>query len=383
MTDDALRDAFQRRFGLAPRISRAPGRVNLIGEHTDYNDGFVLPVAIQRSTRVAYAALDGAEVWLRSSAFPGEEDVRIPLGQRGARRGHWSDYVHGVVRVLEDAGVPVGAAALLIDSDVPLGAGLSSSASLEVATANALLSLSGASLSPEEVALACQRAENEFVGTRCGIMDPFISCLGRAGHALLLDCRSRETSFVPLPGSLEILVMNSGVRHALADGEYNRRRAECLRAVEWFRTRNPTIVSLRDVTEAELETARRALDDVAFRRARHVVTENARVLDLVAALRADDADAIGPPMAASHASLRTDYEVSCAELDLLVDLAAIRPEVLGARMTGGGFGGCTVNLVPAGQGALLSQAISAEYRRRTGRVAQAWVTTADGGAHVV
>lgn len=382
MTDDALRDEFRRRFGVEPRISRAPGRVNLIGEHTDYNDGFVLPVAIQRSTRVAFAPLDQADVLVRSSAFEDDEDVRITLGERGERREHWSDYVHGVVRVLEDAAVSIRPAALLIDSDVPLGSGLSSSASLEVATANAFLSLCGVFMSPEDVALACQRAENEFVGTQCGIMDQFIACLGREGHALLLDCRSRETSFVPIPRSLEILVMNSGVRHALADGEYNLRRAECLRAVDGIRARAPAVRSLRDVTAVDLEGARRGLDDVAFRRARHVVTENARVLALAEALRRDDSAAIGLAMAASHESLRTDFEVSCAELDLLVDLATAHSDVVGARMTGGGFGGCTVNLVRAGQGALISRTVSADYEKETGRRAQMWVTTADGAAQV-
>jgi galactokinase len=355
--------------------------VNLIGEHTDYNEGFVLPVAIELSTRVAFASVAGASVVVRSSAFPADE-VEIPVGVRGAKRGHWSDYVCGVLRALEARSVSVPPAGLLIDSDLPLGSGLSSSASLEVATAGALLEIAARELPKEEVALLCHRAENEFVGARCGIMDPFISALGRAGEAMLLDCRSRETTFVPLPDSVEIVIVSSGVRHSLASGEYNRRRVECESAVSALARTYPEIAALRDVSVPLLERAQSRLGGVEYRRARHVVTENARVLDFVAALRCVDLDRLGSLMAESHLSLRDDYEVSCAELDLLVGLAERQPGVVGARMTGGGFGGCTVNLVRAGVGGDFAGAVADGYEAETGHRPEVWRTRSAEGAGV-
>ncbi len=381
MIDDELRAEFRARFDREARISRAPGRVNLIGEHTDYNDGFVLPVAIELSTRVAFAPLAGSELVVRSTAFEGDE-ARLALGTREPRRGHWSDYVAGLLRTLEAESVPVPPAGLLLDSDVPLGGGLSSSASLGVSVARALLALAGVSRSREDVARLCQRAENDFVGTQCGIMDPFISCFGRAGHALLLDCRSLETSWVPIPPAIEIVILHSGVRHALADGGYNERRAECEAAVEALRRSDASVRSLRDVDEEKLGSIRAALEDIPYRRARHVVGENARVRAFEAALRRADLDEVGRLLAASHQSLRDDFEVSCAELDLLVDLATRAPGVIGARMTGGGFGGCTVNLVRAGTGPQFASSVVASYARETGRESACWITGAAAGARV-
>lgn len=381
MTEDALRREFRDRFGSEPRVSRAPGRVNLIGEHTDYNDGLVLPIAIGMSTRVAFAPVQGRDLIVRSTAFPRPE-VRLAVGGDRVSRGDWSDYVQGVLWSLEAASVRVPAAALWIDSDVPLGAGLSSSASLEVAVGGALLALAERSMSGEELALACQRAESEFVGTRCGIMDPFVSRLGRDGAALLLDCRSHEVTAVPMPPSVEVLLVHSGVRHDLAAGEYNRRRAECEAAIGVLSALDPRVGSLRDVDPPLLERARRRLGRVAYRRVRHVVGENARVLAFVEDLRAADFEAAGRRLFASHASLRDDYDVSCAELDALVEIAREQEAVLGARLTGGGFGGCTLNLVRAGHGPLAGDRIAAEYERKTGRRPRRWVTRAAAGATV-
>ena len=382
MNDGELRTAFLARFGREARIARAPGRVNLIGEHTDYNDGWVLPVAIDLTTRVAFAPTGGASLMVRSSAAPGE-DVELPLGRSDARRrGQWSDYVEGVLRALEADGLAPPAAGLLIDSDLPLGAGLGSSAALEVAVAHALLALAGARVVPAGVARLCQRAENDFVGARCGIMDQAIACLGRAEHALLLDCRSGTTNHVPLPASLEIVVASSGVRHVLADGEYNRRRAECEEVVARLSAGGLSIRALRDVTLDDLDRVRAWLGEPLYRRARHVITENARVLEFAALLRADDPSGLGRLLRESHASLRDDYEVSCDELDLLVQQATGLPGLVGARMTGGGFGGCTVNLVRAGGGASFARSLGEACARAGGLVIDTWCTRAVGGVRV-
>ena len=381
MTDEQLRRVHHERFGSAPALARAPGRVNLIGEHTDYNDGFVLPVAIELSTRVAFSRAAGSALVVRSTAFP-DEEVALPLRRDGGRRGHWSDYVAGALRLFETEGFAVPPAALTIDGDVPLGSGLGSSASLSVAVCGALLSLVGATMPGEAVALLGQRVENEYVGARCGVMDPYVSCLGRPGQALLLDCRSHERSYVPVPASLDIVVIDSGVRHSIAGGEYNRRRAECEAAVSALRRGDPRVRALRDVTPAGVEEARTRLGDVGLRRARHVATENARVRAFAGALRAGDFSGIGRLMAASHESLRRDFEVSCAELDLLVRIAGRRPEAVGTRMTGGGFGGCTVNLVHAGCGPAFARAVAAGYARATGSPPATWITRPAAGARV-
>lgn len=387
----ALRERFRARYGREPRVAHAPGRVNLIGEHTDYNDGFALPVAIDLWTSVAFGARDDARWVARSEAVESEADGasegEVELRPRDGARKHWSDYPAGVLRMLLDAGVRVPGATLLIASDVPAGAGLSSSAALEVATAKALLTLAGEKRDGTEIALLCQRAENEFVGMRCGIMDQLVSCLGRAGEAMLLDCRSREVRFVPLPAEIDLVIVSSMVRHALAAGEYNVRRGECEEAARILAAEAPPhgsqrSPSLRDVTPADLEAARARLHDRVFRRARHVVTENGRVLEMVAALAAGDLERVGDAMARSHASLRDDFEVSCRELDLLVAIAASAPGVVGSRMTGGGFGGCTVNLVRAESTRSFCASVRARYSAATGQVPDHWVTSAVSGAKV-
>ena len=348
MSAENLKEAFAGHYGgrAEPRVYRAPGRVNLIGEHTDYNDGFVMPAAIDFYTRVAAAPREDRKLVLRSENFG--ESVEFDLDETDPRpRGHWSDYPRGVAVVLERAGVRLRGAELLIRGEVPIGAGLSSSAAIEVATAFALADVSGAEVGRAELAKLCQRAENEFVGVRCGLMDQFISCHGRAGHALLLDCRTLDYALLPLPAGVRLVVCNTMVRHELAGGEYNVRRAQCEEGVRLLARVLPGVRALRDVTTAELERLKGELPPVVYRRCRHVVGEDERVLAARGALERGDLAEFGRLMGESHRSLRDDYEVSCRELDLMVELARAQGGVYGARMTGGGFGGCTVNLVGA------------------------------------
>ena len=369
---------FADRYGRAPRVFSAPGRVNLIGEHTDYNDGFVLPMAIDRRTFVAAAPRGDARIRCASIDFAGEAEFGI--GEDPAPAGDWADYVRGVAAGLRRAGQLAGGADLLVASEVPIGAGLSSSAALEVAAGFALLAIGGRSLPPTELARLCQRAEQEFAGTQCGIMDQFISTLGIAGHALLIDCRSLESRPIPMDlGEARLVVCNSMIRHELASGEYNRRGAECEEAVRRLAGHLPGIQSLRDVELEEFDPLADLLPETIRRRAAHVLTENNRTLAAVEALAHGELRRVGQLMLASHASLRDDYEVSCPELDLLVEIARALPGVYGARMTGGGFGGCTVNLVEEAQIAPFIDALRREYRARTGIDAPCYACRPSGG----
>ena len=337
-----LSSRFRDLFGGTPRLFRAPGRVNLIGEHTDYNDGFVMPVALDLSCWVAAAPRNDRRIVVHS--VNADETATVDIDAAPVRIGAWPDYIAGVSSMLRAHGAAHGAS-LLVHSEVPPGAGLSSSAALEVAVATALLDLAGVPLDPTTIARLCQRAENEVVGAACGIMDQYTAVHARAGNALMLDCRSLQHRLIPLPATLRIVACNSMVRHSIAGGEYNRRRAECIAAVAKLAEHDPGVTSLRDVDLARVEEARASLGDLLFRRARHIVTENARVILAALALEACDPAALGRLMAESHRSLRDDFEVSAPELNLLVDAARENPGVLGTRMTGGGFGGCTVNLV--------------------------------------
>jgi galactokinase len=360
-----LERQFRNLFADAPVLYRAPGRVNLIGEHTDYNDGFVMPAAIEFSCWAAIAPRPDRKLIVHSAYFG--ETVEFLLDDRKPYpAGNWSDYVRGVALILESAGYRLHGANLLIWGDVPLGAGLSSSASLEVATGYALLDLSGFPVDRKQLALLCQRAENEFVGPRCGIMDQFIACHGHAGQFMMLDCRSLDYRLLPLKPGTQLVVCNTMVKHQLASGEYNVRRAQCEEGVRLLAEVLPEIRALRDVTLPELERHRECLSDVVYRRCRHVIGENARVMKAADALIGDDLRLLGHLMAESHRSLRDDYEVSCAELDLMVELAVRQPGVYGSRMTGGGFGGCTVTLVKddAVQGFI--RAVGVAYETGTG-----------------
>ena len=380
---EVVRQAFVETYGRAPRLFRAPGRVNLIGEHTDYNDGFVLPMAIDRETVVAAAARDDRLV--RAFSLNRGERVEFDLDHPGPkRRGLWLDYVEGVAQALSLAGPRLGGADLMIASDVPAGAGLSSSAALEISTGFALLSVSGLEVDRVRLALAGQRAEHEYVGAMVGIMDQFVAALGQQGHALLIDCRSLEHTPVPLDTTrAAVVICDSRVKHQLSDSEYNVRRAECERGVELLREVLPGIKALRDVTTEDFERHADSLPEPIRRRCRHVVTENDRTLRAARALRGDDLEEMGRLMKCSHCSLRDDYEVSCAELDLLVELAGNFAACLGARMTGGGFGGSTVNLVRRDRLAEFQSLIITEYRRATNTAPNVYVSDAGDGAKEV
>jgi galactokinase len=378
VTDPALLSAdFQRTFGRAPRVFRAPGRINLIGEHTDYNDGFVMPVALERATWVAAAPRSDRLVLARSSQASGDAIVDLDEPHDG-RTGQWSDYVAGVAAVLSRSARLTGAD-LLIRSDVPVGAGLSSSAALEVAVGYALLTISDEAVDLTSLARACQQAEHEFVGTRCGMMDQFIACHAHEGSALLLDTRSLAAEWRPLPADVSVLACNTMVTHRLAAAEYNTRREDCEAGVRLLAQRFPHVVALRDVTAADLESAADLLPERVFRRCRHVVLENARVLEAGESLHAGDLRRFGRLMQASHESLRTDYEVSCDELDVMVRVAASIPGVYGARMTGGGFGGCVVALVDSSVAAGVSTRIRDGYLAETGLHPDVWVSAAGRG----
>jgi galactokinase len=358
---DAVTAAFADRVGRPPDgVWRAPGRVNLIGEHTDYNDGFVLPVAIDRSVVVA-AARRGDEVLRSWSTGDRAGPVSRPLGELGPGSSFgWSAYVEGVAWALMQDGVAVPGADLVVHADLPAGAGLSSSAALEGAVALALTDLAGASPSRVALALAGQRAEREVVGMPCGLMDQMAVLCGRAGHALFFDTRTLATEQVPFDpagAGLTLLVIDTRVKHTLAGSPYAERRRACERAAAIL-----GVPALRDVTIDDLEAAMAGgrLDDVTFRRARHVVTENARVLDVVALLRQGEVAAMGPALAGSHRSLRDDYEVSCPELDVAVE-AAVASGAVAARMTGAGFGGSALALVPIPAAGTVGSAVAEAF----------------------
>jgi galactokinase len=371
MTLDELSHYTAQQFtstcGRPPRwIAAAPGRVNVIGEHTDYNDGFVLPMAIDRYTVVAAApARDGAKrVQLTSTAGAGAVTLDLTKPVKPASKGAWSNYPVGVIAGFLARGVQMAGFDALIHSTVPLGGGLSSSAALEVATATLLEAVTGHKLAPVDKALLCQKAEHEYAGMPCGIMDQFISVMGKQDHLLLLDCRSRRPELVPMTDpSMALLIVNTNVKHELTGGEYAKRRAQCEQAAKVL-----GVPSLRDAAAGMLERARDKMEEVVYRRARHVISEVERTLHAAEGVRASNWPTVGQLMYASHTSLRDDYEVSCAELDAVVQIAQdIGPKggVAGCRMTGGGFGGCAVALVRTDAVAAVSQRIASEYERRT------------------
>ncbi len=379
-----LRAAFEREFGRAPEgMAEAPGRVNLIGEHVDYNDGLVLPFAIDRSVIVLWARRSD-DVTRAYSADFGEHARFTRPDAAHWPAGAWSSYVRGVLATLAASGHPPSGLDLAIAGDVPQGAGLSSSAAIEVAVAGAFRDAFALQIDDVALAKLCQRAENEYVGVQCGIMDQFASVLSRRDHALLLDCRSLAYRHVPLrleAAGLAVVIADSAVKRELAASAYNDRRRECEEAVAELRVRlgRPELASLRDAGAAELEDALGDEPSVPMRRARHVVGEIARVAAAAEALECDDFAELGELMRESHLSLRSDYEVSSPELDLLVGLATAQDYVLGARLTGAGFGGCTVNLVRADALAAFERDVIAPYRERTGLLAALYVTAARDG----
>ena len=374
-----LAATFQARFQAPPSlVVQAPGRVNLIGEHTDYNDGFVLPCAIDFHTLIA--ARPRADMLVRIVAADygdAVDEFRLDAPITPRPDALWANYVRGVVKVLLERGVALRGADLAIAGNVPQGAGLSSSAALEVATGQVFKSLQGlAELSATQLALIGQQAENQFVGVNCGIMDQLISARGEAGHALLIDCRSLDARPVPLPPGVAVMIVHSRVKRGLVESEYNTRRKQCEAAARHY-----GVKALRDVDLAALEARAAGLDAVTLRRARHIVTENQRTLDAAAALTRGDLVALGQLMADSHASMRDDFEITVPAIDRLVEIAAQTiGSAGGARMTGGGFGGCVVAVLPDNRVDATRAAIEANYRSPGGEPATVWICRASAGA---
>ena len=373
---------FAYRFGRVPTVSRAPGRVNLIGEHTDYNDGFVMPAALEFATLTAASQRPDRRLRVYSMIMDETREFDLDSPPAGPT-GDWSDYIVGVALMLERSGRTLVGADLIVWSDVPIGAGLSSSAALEVSCAHALLTESGLPFNPIEIAQLCQRAENDFVGMRCGVMDQYISCCGVAGNALLIDCRSLESRNVAIAPNLRLLIANSRVRHQHAGGEYNLRREACEEGVKLLSRYLGPIQALRDVTPKQLEAKRRKLPELIYRRCRHIVTENARVLEAERALEAGDLVACGRAMNASHISMRDDFEITCPEVDMLAGLAQTVKGVYGSRMTGGGFGGCTISLIEASAVDKASQILIDGYRIGMGRDVDIYVCAPSNGARLI
>jgi galactokinase len=376
---------FQKHYGRAPRwIVAAPGRVNVIGEHTDYNDGFVLPMAIERYAVMAAdapsspssPAISIYDLHFKESAAI---DVSAPVTKGEPK---WSNYIRGVLAGFQQRGVKIPALDVAFTSTVPLGGGLSSSAALEVCTATLVEAATGKKIDPVEKALLAQKAEHDFAGVPCGIMDQFISSLGREGNLLLLDCRTRKTELVPMSDpSVELLVINTNVKHELGSGEYAKRRAECEEAARIL-----GVKSLRDATAEQLERAKGKMNDVVYRRARHVIGEIERTVHAAEGIRASNWPAVGHLMYASHYSLRDDYEASCKELDTVVEIAeetGFKHGVYGCRMTGGGFGGCCVALVKSSAVPEITKRIAAEYKARTKIDAAIFASRPAAGATIV
>lgn len=374
----SLRERFQQHYGVSPSvIVRAPGRVNLIGEHTDYNEGFVFPVAIDRATYIAACPRSDRTVRVVSSDLNEEDAFSIDHIERSRRP--WHNYVRGVVLALRVAGHSLSGADLLIASDVPRGSGLSSSAALEVAVGYAFQTLNHLNIPGKELALLAQGAENNFVGVQCGIMDQLIAVLGRANHALLIDCRDLSYRTVPLPPSVAVVVCDSHIPRTLAASAYNQRRQECDMAVQLLQQWYPGIRALRDVSEDQFAAHCEALPEPVRSRARHVVSENRRTLQGAEALEHGDVVAFGRLMNESHASLRDDYQVSLPDVDLLVETAQRLPGCYGSRLTGAGFGGCTVSLVERSDVETFSRDLLQAYRDATGRTATIYVCRASDG----
>jgi galactokinase len=375
---------FLKTYGRPPRwIVAAPGRVNVIGEHTDYNDGFVLPMAIEHyAVMAADRSTDGkntVQICDTSGAKPLLVDLSVPV-QPGEPK--WGNYPRGVIAGFLARGLNPGGLDVLLHSTVPLGGGLSSSAALEVATATLIEAVTGKKIDPAEKALLCQKAENEFAGVPCGIMDQFVSVMGRQNHLLLLDCRSRKIELVPMSdAAVSLLIVNTNVRHELTGGGYGQRRLQCEQAAKIL-----GVPALRDATMEMLESAKDRMDEMVFRRARHAIGEIKRTVEAAEGVRASKWLAVGQLMYASHASLRDDYEVSCKELDVVVEIAqaiGVKGGIYGCRMTGAGFGGCNVALVKTELVEAISKQIAADYKKKTKIEATIFVSRPAAGATVI
>ena len=380
---DATKAAFTKQYGTEPIwIVAAPGRVNLIGEHTDYNDGFVFPMAIERYTIIA-AALSGHNESTVFSVNKNESAVILTDGSsQPPVQVVWSSYVQGTVQYAFEAGFKVKSFRAVINSDVPLGGGLSSSASLEVAVATLIEAMTGQQFDPVQKALICQKAEHHYAKMPCGIMDQLIAVMGQAGHAMLLDCRNKLPTMIPMDDpSVSVLIVNSNVKHELTGSEYPDRRRQCEKAAQLL-----NVPMLRDATLLQLESARKQFEqepdgDLCYRRAKHVITENDRTTAMAEALMKRDWTTCGQLMGASHRSMKEDFEITCSEIDALVEIANGINGVIGSRMTGGGFGGCTVSLIETSRTAEILEAITRQYQSATGIAPSAFVTQPAQGAN--
>jgi galactokinase len=370
--------------GLIKGAFSAPGRVNLIGEHTDYNDGFVLPMAIEREIIMLGQLRNDRLVQVFDLAYKAETKFSLD-NLFPSKKDTWANYLMGVMDEIQKAGYPLQGANLIFISNIPQGAGLSSSAALEVGTALTMAKLNSLEIKPVEMAHLCRRAENNFVGVACGIMDQYVSCLGQKNYALFIDCRTNNYELIPFRDSnYQIVICDSKIRRDLINSEYNKRREECKKATEFFTHRfGHKVQALRDVTIEEFKQYQEHLPETIARRARHVILENYRVQASKKAIEAGDYITFGQLMIESHQSLKVDYEVSCGELDLLVDLALKQEGVLGARMTGAGFGGCTVNLLKREDVNIFKKTIQKEYKRITGIIPDTYITIPADGAKVL
>jgi len=382
----ALKDRFAQVFGPGGKVHvvRAPGRVNLIGEHTDYNDGFVFPMAIEPEVRIACRTRTDGKVRLGSTVFPNEL-VEFSL-QNKIERGKptWGNYSRGVAAEMIAAGIPLSGMDALLTNTLPVGGGLSSSAAVEVATGTAFLALAGLKLDQTRLALLCQKAEHDYAGVPSGIMDQTIVASGKPGTAMLLDCRDNSKRFIPIDANeLRVVIVNSMVKHELSGGEYAQRRRQCEEGVHVLKQDHPQVRALRDVTMQQVEAAKGKMSEVVYRRCRHVVGENERTVEAAKKLEDRRYEDVGKLMVQSHNSLRDDYEVSCPELDFLVEQAMTVKGVYGARMTGGGFGGCIVALTQPRAVEGLTDHLHQTYTAQFGRQPSVFVTTATGGASVI
>ncbi|MFH2102835.1 MAG: galactokinase [Chloroflexota bacterium] len=365
---------YQRRFCDGPHWTvRAPGRVNLIGEHTDYNDGLVLPMAIDHTAWIALRARADRQVILHSIDF--DQTIEFHLDRINREGIGWGEYIKGVAWAIQDAGFHLNGWEGVLTGDIPRGAGLSSSAAVELATAHAFTAVSDLALDPVKLALLCQKAENRWIGVNCGIMDQMASAAAKEGHALFIDCQSLEHKHILLPKGVSVAILDTSTRRGLVDSEYNRRRDQCETAARLF-----GVTTLRDVDPDTFHTGSSRLDEVTYRRARHVISENIRVLEAIDALEANNTDNLGKLLNASHTSLRDDFEVSNEALDTIVDIARAEPGCFGARMTGAGFGGCAIALISQECRKAFSDAVSVKYLRATGLTPMIYITQAASGA---
>lgn len=375
--EEKVSRGFQEKFGTAPQlIAKAPGRVNLIGEHTDYNDGFVLPMAIDRAIWIALRPRPDQEVHLTSLDYGDTAVFNLDNVSKGEK--HWIEYVKGVAWALQQEGHALQGWEGIMTGNIPRGSGLSSSAGLELATARAFTAVSNLTWNAPQMARLSQKAENQWVGVNCGIMDQMIAAVGQKGQAVLIDCRTLDTQAVPLPQGTAVVVLDTGTRRGLVDSAYNERRQQCEAAAQYF-----GVPALRDVTVAEFLEMESQLEALIRKRARHVVTENQRTVNAAHAMKIDDAPMLGQLMNDSHTSLRDDFEVSCQELDVMVEIAQAQPSCYGARMTGAGFGGCAVALINQFEADEFVQIVAAAYEAQSAHKPNVYVCAASQGATIL